>query len=184
MQTPKPPVQFSEDLADRICTLIGNGKSLRQISRIRGMPDVGTILRWSKRMPEGFGQQYREAMAARAFHLGEEVVEIADAAKLGADDLRKAGLRIESRKWMAGRMDPKTFGDRTTVGHQQLDALGNATDPKSINILVVAMDRLTTDELRVLIHLYQKMGVQMPGTEPPTIEHGGDREGDGDEEGE
>lgn len=54
-------------------------------------------------------------------------------------------------------------------GVQQLDREGNPTDPAAINVMVLAAQKLDTDELRVLVALYRKMGVRLPG-EAPVLE--------------
>jgi hypothetical protein len=55
---------------------------------------------------------------------------------------------------------------------QQLDRHGNPSDPGVVGVMAQAMEKLSTDELKVLINLYRKMGVRLPH-EPqmPTIEH-------------
>ena len=34
------------------------------------------------------------------------------------DDAGKARVRIDARKWLAGKMKPKVYGDKQTVEHQ------------------------------------------------------------------
>lgn len=66
----------------------------------------------------------REAAAA----LVDECLEIADDAVQDRDD-RTAKLRIETRRWLAGRLDPETFAEQRAplvefnLGELHLDAL-------------------------------------------------------------
>lgn len=50
---------------------------------------------------------------------------------------------------------------------QQLDGDGNPISPAAINLVAVAFDKLSDDELDVLIALYRKLGIHMPHEMPP-----------------
>ena len=55
---------------------------------------------------------YVAALRARAAQHAEEIVGIADREDLHPDDKR---VRIDARKWVAARLLPKAYGDKTTI---------------------------------------------------------------------
>lgn len=124
-------ISFSEELAKEICDRIATGESLRQIGLLEGMPAYQTISRWVREKPE-FREQYACAKQAQADYFAEELLDIADdgrndweerentrtgAAYIALNDeaIARAKLRIETRKWLMGKLKPKKYGDRTIL---------------------------------------------------------------------
>lgn len=123
--------KFSEEKADTICERIANGESLRSICTSEGMPSQPTVFRWLSQN-DAFRKQYAHAREAQADALFDEILDIADdgrndwMARLGDDDeglgwrengeaLRRSALRVDARKWMAGKLRPKVYGDKTQM---------------------------------------------------------------------
>ncbi|GAU85988.1 terminase small subunit protein [Bosea sp. BIWAKO-01] len=114
---------FTQKLADLICERIADGQSLRAICAEAGMPATGTVFRWLE-AHEDFRGQYARAREFRADTLFDEILEISDmpaeaeavrAGKAGSEaaksvDQRK--LQIETRKWMAARLQPQKYSDK------------------------------------------------------------------------
>jgi hypothetical protein len=111
-----------------ICTEIASGRSLRAICRQDdGMPHERTVFRWLS-AHETFSQQYTRAMEARTMALAEELLEIADdgtndtrvtedgAEIVNHDHIQRSKLRVDTRKWLMGKLAPKKYGDRIAVG--------------------------------------------------------------------
>lgn len=120
---------FTKDKADAICDRIGLGESLRRICADDGMPAVGTVCRWLAENAE-FQEQYARAREAQADSIFDEILDIADDGsndwmlkRFGDDErwvengeaIRRSQLRIDARKWMAGKLRPKRYGDKTVV---------------------------------------------------------------------
>jgi hypothetical protein len=108
---PAPHVEFSQAIFDEICRRIaagGDRSSLRVICATPGMPCRETFNDWRKRTPE-LQAQYDKAREDQKDTFFEELVEIADT----EPDPQKARNRMDARKWVWARMDPKRFGDRT-----------------------------------------------------------------------
>jgi hypothetical protein len=105
-------VQFSQDIFDAICDRIGNGESLRSICRDPNMPSMSNVFRWLSASAEA-ADQYVRARETQADTLVDEIIEIADDRSLDANDRR---VRIDARKWVAGKMRPKVYGERLAVG--------------------------------------------------------------------
>lgn len=100
---------LSVAVADEICERIANGESLRSICQDDWMPTTTTVYRWLQDYPD-FRDQYADARARQADHYADQIVTIADT----ADDANKARLQIDARKWVAAKLLPKKYGERTT----------------------------------------------------------------------
>jgi hypothetical protein len=120
------PSEFSQVKADLICERIGNGESLRAICDDDGMPNKSTVFRWLA-ANEAFRDQYARARETQADAIFDEILSIADDGhndwmlrKFGDDEryvengeaIRRSVLRIDARKWMAGKLQPKKYGDK------------------------------------------------------------------------
>lgn len=102
-------VKFSEDITLQICERVAEGESIRAICKDRAMPAMSTVFKWLAN-DETFAEQYARAKEEQADRLFEQVLEIADGAK--PDTVSVARLQIDARKWMAGKLRPKKYGDR------------------------------------------------------------------------
>lgn len=87
------------------------------------MPNASTVCRWLGQNEE-FRKQYAHAREAQADTLADEIIDIADGtdgatfvnddgAAVARDPARDR-LRVDSRKWLAGKMRPKVYGDKVT----------------------------------------------------------------------
>lgn len=112
--------QFSQQLFDEICGKIADGKSLRDIcDNNEDMPSQRAFFNWLNGSEE-LVQQYARARESQADSLFDECLSIADqydpaAEKLDADHIQRARLRIDTRKWMAGKLRPKKYGEKVTL---------------------------------------------------------------------
>lgn len=125
------PTDFSQDLADQLCERLADGESLRSICDAEDMPNKATVFRWLAKFPE-FSDQYARARETQADSLFDEILSIADDGhndwmlrKYGEDErwvengeaLRRSQLRVDARKWMAGKLRPKKYGEKITQEH-------------------------------------------------------------------
>lgn len=135
------PRKFSELLAARVCEMVAQGKSLKEICKLDGMPSRETIMRWvmfpdEESMP-GFSQRFKEARQIGWMLMGEDILDISDDSskdrikkqvidKYGnvriiefdnPNNLVRAKLQVETRKWMLQRLLPAVFGDKIAVTH-------------------------------------------------------------------
>lgn len=122
------PSSYSEAIADAICERIADGQSLRSICDLEDMPNKATVFRWLN-VNEAFRDQYARAREAQADTIFDEILDIADDGhndwmlrKFGDDErwvengeaLRRSVLRVDARKWMAGKLRPKKYGEKIT----------------------------------------------------------------------
>lgn len=127
------PTTYTDKLAKDICLLIAEGLSLRSIAAAEGMPSKSTIMRWLAQR-EDFRDQYARAKELQADALAEEMLDIADDAandwmeihdkdgksagfKLNGEHVQRSRLRIEARKWLLSKLQPKKYGDRLDLNH-------------------------------------------------------------------
>ena len=126
------PTKYNKKIADDICGHIVKGLSTREIERIDGMPCMKTIFNWlNDKDKEYFLQQYTRAKEVQTEHLAEEMLEIADDAqndwmkRQGKEDedywvangehIQRSRLRIETRKWLMGKLKPKKYGEKQMI---------------------------------------------------------------------
>jgi hypothetical protein len=127
------------------------------------MPDVKTVLRWAADNINNFRHHYARAMEARAHLLVEEIIEIADIAR--PDDVQVRRLQVDSRKWVAGKLWPRVFGEPVQSNAQQLGSYGNpadSTERYDTDACSQGIDKLSEDELLTLVALCRKMGARLP----------------------
>lgn len=121
------PSDFTQKLADEICAQLAEGKSLRTVCDLKGMPDKATVFRWL-RTNDKFRDQYARAKEEASDALADEILDIADdgfndwmeiekgkghtAVVLDREHVERSKLRIESRKWILAKMKPKKYGDK------------------------------------------------------------------------
>lgn len=86
------------------------GESLRGICAKPGMPTRSTVFLWLTKN-ESFSDQYARAREAQADTYADECIYIADT----ETDAHIARVRIDARKWVAGKARPKKYGDKIEV---------------------------------------------------------------------
>lgn len=133
------PSSFTPEIADEICERLMGGESLRAICEPDRMPNRSTVFRWlgqaELKDPEPcyveFSTQYARAREEQADAIFDECLQIADegtndymasqddeggvAYKLNGEHIQRSKLRIDTRKWMAGKLRPKRYGDKLEV---------------------------------------------------------------------
>ncbi len=118
--------EFSQDVFDRICERISDGESLRTICADEDMPNKATVFRWLAN-DQALSDQYARARQAQADAIFDEILDIADSAvndwmevngqddegyRVNGEHIQRSRLRIDARKWMAGKLRPKVYGDK------------------------------------------------------------------------
>lgn len=98
------PTTLTIELRDKICRCIEQGHSIRETAKLLGIKDHSQILVWVREDAE-FYQQYRRAQEMRADGMFDQLVALSDEAT--PEDAHAMRLRIDTRKWVLGRMSPK-----------------------------------------------------------------------------
>lgn len=122
------PSSYDPEIAADICSQISTSRlRLRSICDAdERFPDVNTFYRWMGSHPE-LRELYARAKDDQLDLIEDEILEIADDStndfieiqrKKGVDIIfdkeavMRSNLRIESRKWLMGKLRPKKYGDR------------------------------------------------------------------------
>lgn len=126
------PTTFTDDIGDLICGLIAEGQSVRKICQLPDMPVISTVMLWVAKGNRGvepyvlFSEQYARAMDDRTEYWAEEIIDIADndsEDEIFTEDgkrvqngefIARSRLKIDSRKWLMGKLKPKKYGDKIT----------------------------------------------------------------------
>lgn len=119
---------FTQALFDKICDLIADGRSLREICSMKNTPNRKTFHNWCKNTPE-LQEQYDRACLEREEVYFEQIINIADECRKGVktttkgngdvetvetDMTERAKIQIDARKWTLARMNRKKYGDHVT----------------------------------------------------------------------
>jgi len=114
------PSDYTPELASEICLRLSDGLSLRTICDAEEMPDRSTVFRWLAVNAE-FRDQYARARETQADVLAEEIIEIADRPKEEKGAVDRDRLKVDARKWYAGKLRPKVYGDKVQNEHTGKD---------------------------------------------------------------
>ncbi len=119
------PSLYTEALAAKLCLRLAEGETLRSVCRDQAMPDKATVLRWlADKAKADFRDQYAHAREMQADALFDEALEIADNVSgdwaedkdgrkvLDHEHIQRSRLRVDTRKWAAGKLAPKRYGDK------------------------------------------------------------------------
>jgi hypothetical protein len=141
------PTDYTQETALSICEQIADGMSLRAICLLDEMPAKSTVFKWLTQHQE-FADQYAHAREAQADSLADEMLDIADdgsndwmerSEKKGGgweengEAIGRSRLRLDARKWIASKLKPKKYGDRTNMAISDPNG-----DPVSLAVAFVA----------------------------------------------
>jgi hypothetical protein len=116
-----------------------DGESLRSICHDEAMPARSTVHLWLANNQE-FSDRYAIARDRQADTIFDEILDIADDGsndwmekrdeaggnlgwKENGEAIQRSRLRVDARKWMAGKLRPKKYGERLEVEHGVTDDL-------------------------------------------------------------
>jgi len=132
--------KYTHKLADQICHLTATTTMGRaDIANEIGL-DTSTITRWIQsnrkldgddEKEDGFCTLYARAKIDQADFMVEEMFDIADDGTndweerkrgdgsehiaLNSEHIQRSRLRVDTRKWAAAKLNPKKYGDKTTL---------------------------------------------------------------------
>jgi hypothetical protein len=119
------PSSYTKELGERICFLIATNATsiLKLTKKFPELPSHETIFKWRIQFPE-FGAMFLEAKKDQAILYADETIDIADDDSRDLLDTDKgvvansaavarAKLRIDTRKWYASTLAPRTFGEKS-----------------------------------------------------------------------
>jgi len=124
------PTKYNKALVNKITELIHEGESIAAIARMPDMPSHNTLHRWLNEHPE-FRDSYELARDLREEKMFQDILEISDDGhgdQYETEDGRtvtnneviaRSRLRVDTRKWMLARMNPRKYSDKTILSGDQ-----------------------------------------------------------------
>jgi hypothetical protein len=123
---------------------LGIGKILSNGLDGNTLPRYSTFMYWLDE-DAALLDRYAKAKDAQADFMADEMLEIADGnaeyvvdqngvSRKDSADVQHKRLRVETRKWLASKLKPKKYGDKTTIA-------GDAENP----LAVLTMDQITAN---------------------------------------
>lgn len=125
------PSTYTPEIAAEICRRLGGGESLLAICRDEAMPSDVTVRRWALEDVHGFSAQYARAREVQAHAVAEMAVADAETAR----DPQLGRLAYDARKWFAGKLLPKVYGDKTL--HAGSDGDGPVKTETKVTVEIV-----------------------------------------------
>tara|TARA_B100000809_G_scaffold255127_1_gene293242 strand:- start:237 stop:629 length:393 start_codon:yes stop_codon:yes gene_type:complete len=113
------PSKYSEKLVDRMLEEIASGRSVIGLCREEEWtPNADTWYRWLYKI-EGLSDRYARAKSHQSEREADIILDIADNAT--NQDYQVARLRVDARKWIASKLLPNKYGERTQIDHSSTD---------------------------------------------------------------
>lgn len=127
------PTKYTPALAEEICRRIAQGESVLKICRVsEHMPTSQTVYSWLLDTDkEDFQKLYTRAREIQAEVFHDELTEIADdssndyieteitegiiGSQIDHEHINRSRLRVDTRKWIIARMNPRKYGDKVDV---------------------------------------------------------------------
>lgn len=159
--------EFSDEEKIKLCEFVINliaeeSLSLRKAVKKVGfefrLPDLSrnTVEKWFEKFE--LKDQYARAREYRAENIFEEIIDIVDREDddvrideegnehTNHDVIQRDRLRVDARKWMLGKMQPKKYGDK-----QEVDVTTNGKDINTNPLVFVSANDLPQEQLDSLI---------------------------------
>lgn len=123
-----PPYKWTAEVEDELFSRIAKAEAIRTICKDDWLPAWDTF---RKRLiaDDAFAARYARAKEDAADTLFDEVLIIADSQEgdvitvdgqdsVNHDNINRARLRIDARKWLAGKLRPKVYGEKIDVNNK------------------------------------------------------------------
>jgi hypothetical protein len=111
-----------------VCLEIEKGRALRNILKDENMPSTSTFYQWLESNTDK-AKQYARATEVRADIIFDDILTIADENTndtfvndngieiVNNDVIQRSRLRIDARKWVLSKLNPKKYGDKIQQEH-------------------------------------------------------------------
>lgn len=144
MPAGRPPMEFTEEMADRILHGIAEGNSLVSILKEDDeLPSYTTVMKWLRLYPE-FAANYARAREDQADHDADKIGDIAERVVKGEVDAQAARVAIDAYKWAAGKRKPKVYGEKMMVGGAaDMEPIKTTTQLDVSNLSLEQLDALS-----------------------------------------
>tara|TARA_B100000989_G_scaffold82892_1_gene59275 strand:- start:2402 stop:2872 length:471 start_codon:yes stop_codon:yes gene_type:complete len=117
----KKSVKKSPEILNKICQYITEGKSLRTICKLDGMPSIQSAMKWLNNDDE-FYKMYKIARENQGDLYGEMINDIAmDLINGKRNDFQNCRVAIDGLKWTVSKMNSK-WSERQTLDVNQTNS--------------------------------------------------------------
>ena len=173
--TPKKkgrPSEYTKEIGDRIFRELCQGDSLRTVCLADDMPNRSTVFRWLADTDHPFCDQYTRAREIQAEVMVDDIIDIADDSRndwidkkvaggeirvVDPESLQRTKIRLDARKWAAGKIKPKKYGPRTQT-----------------DVAISPLEAMTDEQLQTkLAGLVSELGITAPPTSGDDPDDGG-----------
>ena len=139
-----------DEIFNYVFEQITKGKALRNILFEENMPPAVTFFEWLSKDEEK-AKQYAYACDLRAEYLFDEIIDIADDKSddiiitkdgnkvLNNEFVQRSRVKIDARKWIISKLNPKKFGDK--IDHT---TNGNDINIKPIEFTIIDANTTTS----------------------------------------
>jgi len=115
-----------DNIFEYVCQEIEKGRALRNVLKDENMPSTSTFYQWLDN-DEVKAKQYARATEVRADIIFDDILAIADENTndtsinengievVNNDVIQRSRLRIDARKWVLSKLNPKKFGDKADI---------------------------------------------------------------------
>lgn len=115
-----------KQIIDKICLRVSEGEALRNICLDKDLVTSNTFYSWIDKNEEMLAL-YARATEKRSDDIFEDILEISDnragdtykdkdgIERIDHAVVQRDRLRVDSRKWIASKLNPKKYGDRIEV---------------------------------------------------------------------
>jgi len=154
------PTKYTPELAAEICSRISAGESLNKIIESQGgIVTFQTVYYWLATNKE-FSELYARARRDQADTMADEIQSISDEEpRMIVDDkgiarvdnayVQWQRLRVDSRKWIAAKLQPKKYGEKTQTELTGKD--GGPLQGEQATIDATTIDPTQRDTLRDIL---------------------------------
>ncbi len=109
------PTIYNKEIADKICSRIAGGESLKRVCEDPEMPCRSIVHLWLlDEEKKEFMDNYKKAVDIRTDNMFDELEEISDTDDRKESPMRSR-LRVDTRKWYLSKVMPKKYGDKMDV---------------------------------------------------------------------
>lgn len=132
------PTLYSEELVERICIELMDGKSLVKICDAEDMPHRVTVVRWLSEHRD-FATKYAHARDTQADLMDDMILDVANAST--SETAIADRVRIAAYQWRASKLLPKKYGNKVTT-----ELSGPNGSPIQVDITKATEDQLAALE--------------------------------------
>jgi|TARA_Y100000389_G_C17329014_1_gene447074 hypothetical protein len=113
------PTIYTVKLEDRMLEEIASGRSVISLCREEDWtPNADTWYRWMYKI-DGLSDRYTRAKSISSEFHADQILAIADEAD--NQTFQVARLQIDARKWVASKLVPNKYGEKSQIDHTSSD---------------------------------------------------------------